>query len=93
MVLLHNLAQVEVICEAREDWWNALLRSSQLPGCVRRLAAPPGLHQLPHPPRRLPPQLQTRPRVLKDPFGEPACLAEEHDVANTDKLSVTYKAE
>ena len=25
MVLLHNLAQVEVICEAREDWWNALL--------------------------------------------------------------------
>ena len=29
MVLLHNLAQVEVICEAREDWWNALLRSSQ----------------------------------------------------------------
>ena len=67
--------------------------AAQLPGCVRRLAAPPGLHQLPHPPRRLPPQLQTRPRVLKDPFGEPACLAEEHDVANTDKLSVTYKAE
>ena len=28
MVLLHSLSQVEVICEAREDWWNALLRSS-----------------------------------------------------------------
>ena len=96
MVLLHSLSQVEVICEAREDWWNALL------AWLRSLGGSQGicdiLQRLLDFTNSLIHLVDCHLSYKPDPECSKTSLAnqlawlKEHDVANTDQLSFTSKA-
>ena len=96
MVLLHSLSQVEVICEAREDWWNALL------AWLRSLGGSQGicdiLQRLLDFTNSLIHLVDCNLSYKPDPECSKTSLAnqlawlKEHDVANTDQLSFTSKA-
>ena len=96
ITFLHSLSQLEVICEAREDWWNALL------AWLRSLGGSQGicdiLQRLLDFTNSLIHLVDCHLSYKPDPECSKTFLAnqlawlKEHDVSNTEQLNFTSKA-